>query len=183
MNIQEIINEADILVPNAVDIAQKITWLNAVNQDFFNVVKIPRTVKFDAVQGKADYNISGLSEKDIDRVSVGVFWYSRLNYDRVTTTESYFTYDDGVLSLEPAPYESRRGLVRGRKTATTTFTSSNLNVSPDAPTEYHWSFIPALASYLANTEDDGVKAANYESQYKSAWNVAAQNYQVEVDPS
>ncbi|MNW68877.1 hypothetical protein D3C74_477610 [compost metagenome] len=61
--------------------------------------------------------------------------------------------------------------------ATTTFTTANLINVPDAPEEYHWTYIPALAAYLANTQDDGVKAANYENQYKSAWNVAAQNYQ------
>lgn len=179
MNINEIITEADILVPNAVDQAQKLIWLNAVNQDFFNVVKIPTTKRFDYVSGQSDYSIPGFSEKDIDRVSTGVFWYGKMNYKNITTTQSYFTYENETLSLYPAPYKNGVGLVRGRKSATTTFLSTNTSIEPDLPKEYHWTLIPALASYLANTEDDGLKAANYESQYKSAWNIAAQNYQVE----
>lgn len=178
MNIQEIISEADILVPNAVDRAQKIMWLNVINTDFFNVVKIPTTIKFTATAGESNYSIPGLSEKDIDRVSVGVFWYTKLNYDELTT-QSYFTYDNDTLTLEPAPFRASVGLVRARKSATTTFTTGELTAQPDVPKEYHWTLIPALASYLANTEDDSVKANNYESQYKAAWNVASQNYQVE----
>ncbi|MFD1990101.1 hypothetical protein ACFSGI_09035 [Paenibacillus nicotianae] len=181
LNINEIIQEADILVPNAVELPQKIVWLNAVNQDFFNVVKIPKTIRFDSVAEQSDYSIAGLSEKDIDKVLVGLFWYSRLNYNNVTTTENFFTYESDTLSLHPAPFLTSKGMVRYRQSASTTFTSSDLSSSPDAPKEYHWTFISALASFLANTEDDGIKASNYENQYKSAWNVAAQNYQVQGD--
>ncbi|WP_215727498.1 hypothetical protein, partial [Mycobacterium tuberculosis] len=79
--------------------------------------------------------------------------------------------------LSPAPYQSGlQGIVRYYRIATTTFTSSNLNAVPDAPEEFHWTYVPALASYLANTQDDSSNAANYENMYKNAWAVAVQNY-------
>nr|WP_256703276.1 hypothetical protein [Paenibacillus peoriae] len=67
--------------------------------------------------------------------------------------------------------------MRYSRIGTTTYTSSNLTIEPDAPLEYQWTYIPALAAYIAHSQDDAVKASNYENQYKAAWNVAAQNYQ------
>lgn len=81
--------------------------------------------------------------------------------------------------LSPAPYQNGlQGIVRYHRIAIT-FTIGNLIAVPDAPEEYQWTYIPALAAWIANTQDDAAKAANYESQYKALWNEAAQNYQNE----
>ncbi|MFW5438119.1 hypothetical protein [Paenibacillus apiarius] len=182
MDLQQIVNEADILVPNEVPIADKVMWLNAVNGDFFNVVKIPKVAWFDSVAGLNVYTLAvDIRQKNIDMVMVGIIQYRSIQKDAVSPLQNAYTFDEesNTLVLTPAPYQSdQQGILRYRRIGTTTFTSTNLNASPDAPEEYHWTFIPALAAYLANSQDDSVKAANYEDQYKSAWNVAAQNYQV-----
>lgn len=181
MNINEIISESDLLVPNEMAVADKIIWLNALNQDFFNVVKIPKIARFDCIAGQSDYSLpADVRQKNIDLVMVGMFPYKSLDRDDVTPAQNAYTYDDTTrtLSLFPAPYDTLKGFLRYHRVATTTFVSAALNVSPDAPEEYHWTFIPALAAILANSQDDSVKAANYENQYKAAWNVAAQNYQM-----
>lgn len=180
LNIQQIITEADILVPNDVQTADKVVALNGFNQDFFNVVKIPRVISFAPVIDQSDYILSAeVRLKNIDLVSVGVIRYRELLPSTANPLQNTLTFDDSshVLTLRPAPYASDlQGLIRYARIATTTFTADNLSSAPDAPEEYHWSFIPALASYLANTQDDAIKAANYEVQYKAAWNVAAQAY-------
>lgn len=180
MNIGEIIAQADILVPNEVMMEEKAIWLNAINQDFFNVVKIPKTAWFSTVVSQSDYVLpDDIRQKNIDKVLVGMFQYQSLDRDNVTPAQNAYTFDDQTnkLSLFPAPYTDLQGFLRYHRIATTTFTAGNLQSIPDAPEEYHWTYIPALAAYLAHTQDDSVKAANYESQYKAAWNVAAQNYQ------
>lgn len=181
MNLQEIINEADLLVPNEVSTADKVVWLNAINQDFFNVVKIPKMAWFDSVAGQNVYTLAAdVRQKNIDLVMVGMTKYRSIDRDDVNPLENAYTFDDEThtVVLKPAPYKAEmQGILRYRRIATTAFTASNLSAAPDAPEEYHWTFIPALASYIANTQDDGVKAGNYDSQYKAAWNVAAQNYQ------
>lgn len=180
MNIEDIIKEADILVPNEVPTADKIVWLNAINQDFFNVVKIPKITKFNCTDIKQDYILpNDVRSKNIDLVMVGMFRYQSLDRDAVTPAQNAYSFDDvsHTLSIYPAPYSDLQGILRYRRIGTTTFVSTNLKVDPDTPEEYHWTFIPALSAYIANTQDDGVKASNYESQYKAAWNVAAQNYQ------
>lgn len=179
--LQQIIDEASTLVPNEVLVADQVIWLNAINQDFFNVVKIPKVAYFTTVKGQTDYVLpNNVQERNIDLVTVGVLTYQSLYENDVKPLQNQFGFDDDThtLSLNPAPYQSGlRGLVRYRRIATTTFTSSNLNAVPDIPEEWQWTMIPALASYLANTQDDSVKASNYEQQYRNAWNSAALNYQ------
>ncbi|MGG3282737.1 hypothetical protein [Paenibacillus solani] len=180
MNIAEIITQADILVPNEVMSADKVIHLNAINQDFFNVVKIPKISWFICSPDQVEYDLpQDVRQKNIDKVIIGMFQYLSLNSDDVTPTQNVYSFDDQshTLSLFPAPYTDLQGFLRYRRIGTTVFTANNLNAVPDAPEEYHWTYIPALAAYLAHTQDDSVKAANYESQYKAAWNVAAQNYQ------
>ena len=180
----EIINEADLLVPNEVPLADKIIVLNSLNHDFFNVVKIPRTTSFVPVKDNDMYTLSSeVRLKNIDLVMCGVVKYKELLPTAPNPMQNTFTYDDSTykLTLRPAPYQNGlQSLVRYSRIATTTFSAVNLNVSPDMPEEYHYSLVLGLASYLAQTQDDAVKASNYENQYKVMWNVAAQNYAKEV---
>lgn len=180
MDLTTIVYEANLLVPNDVSADDKIQWLNAINQDFFNVVKIPRITPFTPVKDQVNYTLPDeVRLKNIDLVMCGIIKYKELTPQTPNPMQNTFAYDDSthVLTLRPAPYQAGlQGVVRYSRIATTNFISSNLNVDPDAPFEYHWTFIPALASFIANSQDDAVKASNYENQYKAAWNVAAQNY-------
>ncbi|MNW52201.1 hypothetical protein D3C74_297140 [compost metagenome] len=181
MNIQSILAEADLLVPNEVAEADKLLWINAINQDFFNVVKIPKIARFSAVASQSDYALpDDIRSKNIDLVMVGLFRYQSLELGSIMPAQNAYSFDDAshTLTLFPAPYSAdQQGVLRYRRIGTTTFTTTNLTAPPDAPEEYHWTYIPALAVFLALAQDDGIKAANYEAQYKSAWNAAAQNYQ------
>ncbi|BFH70593.1 hypothetical protein J27TS7_58780 [Paenibacillus dendritiformis] len=182
MNLREIITEADILVPNEVPTADKVIWLNALNHDFFNVVKIPKMAWFDSVAGQNVYSLpADVRMKNTDMCMVGMIQYRSIQTEDVAPLQNSYMIDDEThtLVLTPAPYQSdMQGIVRYRRIATTTFSSATLAAAPDTPEEYHWTFIPGLCAFIANTQDDSVKAANYEAQYKAAWNVAAQNYQV-----
>lgn len=181
LNLQQIISEADILVPNVLAPAEKVTQLNAINSDFFNGVKIPVVSRFTAVSDQPNYPLpTDVRAKNIDLVECGLLRYRDLLSDDITPTQIAYSFDDSTskLTLSPAPYQNGlQGIVRYRRFGTNTFTSGNLSASPDAPTEYHWTYVLALAAWIAQTQDDAAKAAMYEAQYKSAWSVAAQNYQ------
>lgn len=179
LTLEQIISEAYTLVPNEVPTTEKIIWLNAINQDFFNAVKIPKLYRFTSSTTGAYAAPVDMRQKNIDYVQIGVLKYRNLDEDDVGPLQNAFSFDDTTktLTLSPAPYQSGlQGIVRYYRIATTTFLSSNLNATPDAPEEFHWTYIPALASYLANTQDDTSNAANYENMYKNAWAVAVQNY-------
>ena len=184
MDMLTIIAEADILVPNDVPVANKVVALNGFNQDFFNVVKIPIFQGFTTMKGVGSYILNNaIRFKNIEVVYCGIIKYKRLEDSTPHPMENVYYFNDATyeLGLRPAPYANDlAGLIRFSRISSTTFTVGNLEKSPDAPEEYHWTFIPALASFIANTQDDAVKASNYENQYKAAWNVAAQNYAKEV---
>ncbi|MEK5469342.1 hypothetical protein MKY64_30525 [Paenibacillus sp. FSL R7-0210] len=180
MLLSSIITEADLLVPNEVPLADKIVALNALNQDFFNVVKIPRVLPITPVKDQGTYTISTeVRLKNIDLLMVGIIKYKELQPGTTNPIQNTYTFDDTthVLTLRPAPYATGlQGVLRYSRIATTTFTSGNLSAVPDAPDEYHWSFYVGLAAYLAAAMDDTGKAATYESQYRNAWAQAATQY-------
>lgn len=183
LTLQQIIDQADILIPNVQTTADKVTQLNAINNDFFNLVKIPNLAYFNGIKGQANYALSAdVRAKNIDYVKAGLLQYRKLDADLVRLTDNTFNYDDesNTLILSPAPYRNGlQGIVRYHLVATTVFNSSNLNIQPDAPAEYHWTYVPALAAWIAQTQDEIAKVATFEAQCKTAWNVAAQNYQKE----
>lgn len=180
MDLNVILAEADVLVPNDVPTADKVMFLNYLNQDFFNVVKIPTQVYFAPVKNVSTYALPiDIRQKNIDFVSVGVVKYAPLNERTPNPLQNTFTFNDldHTLTLSPPPYQDGlQGVVRYKMLATAFLSPSNLSAQPLVPEEFHWTLVNGLASYLANTQDDAVKASNYENQYKSAWNVAAQNY-------
>lgn len=180
MNIQSIIDEANLLVPNEVPVADKIVALNALNNDFFNVVKIPRVLSLTPVLNQAAYTISTeVRQKNIDLVMVGIIKYKELVPSITNPLQNTYTFNDSThtLTLRPAPYSNGlQGVLRYARVATTTFTSGNLSAVPDAPEEYHFTYYVGLAAFLANAMDDPGKAANYEAEYKAVWQQAAQQY-------
>ena len=185
LTLQQIIDEADVIVPNGYTDADKISWLNHINQEFFNVVKIPKVHTFTTTTADEYTLPNDVRAKNIDLLEVGLIKYRNLLKEDVNPTENFFTFDDTTfkLTLSPVPYKTGlKGIVRYQRIATTTFTTSSLNANPDAPAEYHWTYVPALCEQICLATDDGVKAANFAQQYLSAWNAAAQNYQQMLTP-
>lgn len=188
---RQIITEADTLVPNAYEITDKIPWLNALNQEFFDVVKIPSTLLFASVAGQNIYTLIASNaatettgtnrEKNIDKVMVGNLKYLSLNYDDVQPGQNWFTFNgsSGRLTLSPAPSRSGlSGIVRRFESAATNFTVAGVEAqTPDAPIECHWIYVLGLAEYIAKANEEDEKAANYGGQYRAALQVAAQNFQ------
>jgi len=182
LTLQQILDESKTImaIKDEYDNSTLIMWLNNINNDFFNVVKIPKVFRFMTSLNVAEYNMpSDMRLKNIDLVNVGYLHYRSLDEDDIRPLQNYYTYDDisRKMSLNPAPYENAQGVVRYRRIATTTFTSGNMNTSPDAPEEYQWTYVPALCCYIALAMDDAIRATNFENQYKSAWNAAAADYQ------
>lgn len=180
LTLQQIIDEADILAPNnGLDTANKVLQLTILNREFFEIVKIPKIQNFVSTAASTVVLANDVREKNIDYVQLGFLRYRSLDGDDVRPLQNVFAFDDvtHTLTLSPAPYQSGlQGIVRYRSIGTATFTSGNLSAAPEAPEEYHGSFIPALASYLAAAIDDADKATKYEAMYKADWNAAAQAY-------
>lgn len=174
MKLAEIMAEADVRVPNTFPDAQKVSWLNEVNYDFYSVVKIPVAASFTTVSGTADYVLSAASGstirgRQIDMVYVGTMVYRNFLYDPVSPGNNSFQFDEvtSTLTLTPAPAQSGlTGLIKYYKTPITSFTSADLTVVPDAPPEYHWVYVLGLCEKLAIAQDDIPRASNHGQQYR-----------------
>lgn len=180
LKLQEIINESDLLVPNTYANVDKTIWLNAINQEFFEIAKIPNVVTFQSVANQKDYILSGnIKTKNIDKVQVGTMQYKSILHDFVQPNENYFNFTEQnlTLSLTPAPNRVSSGILRFASSATSSFVSTTLNVNPDAPDEYHWIYVLGLCEKIAGAMDDTIKSNNYGQDYRNALSIAAQNYQ------
>lgn len=184
LTLEQLINESGVLVSNEYSIAEKVVWLNALNHEFFDMVKIPQTEQFTSVAGTKTYTLTGtIKEKDIDKVMAGTLKYRSLNYEDVQPAQNWYTFNETtrVLTLSSAPSQSGKiSILRYAKSASTTFTTGGIATqTPDAPDEYHWIFVLGLAEYIAKAGEEAEKAQNYGDQYRNALQVAAQNYQKE----
>lgn len=182
--LSEIIAEADELVPNEYSSNEKLPWLNAINQEFFDVVKIPFVEFFKSVKGVDNYSLLGnIKEKDITKVMIGNLKYRSFNYEDVQPAQNWFIYDGSLKLLTlsaPPPQDGIRGLIRYFQSPVKVFGSGNVNTfTPDAPEEYHWIYVIGLAEYIAKANEEDEKAQNYGIQYRNALTTAAQNFQKE----
>jgi hypothetical protein len=178
MNIQLIIDEADTRIPNAFSTAQKVDWLNEVNFEFFDIVKIPKAYSSTANGSTSTFTLpTDAREKNIRKVVVGSNYYRSMAYEDITAAFNYFTLDDAtqIMTTTPAPPSGPIVVVYDRVSGTS-FTSGNLTVSPDAPTEYHWIYVLGLCTRIAKAMNDVVLANNYDADYKNNLSVAQQNY-------
>lgn len=181
LTIEKIISEADVRVANSFSTEKKVDWLNELNTEFFDIVKIPQAETFVTIAGTASYKLEDdVRAKNIDRVHVGMTVYPSFLYDAVSPGQNYHIFKDATRTMElnPAPTKAaQQGIVRYRMMPSTTFLSSDLATKPDAPEEYHWIYILGLAERIAKAMDDVSKANNYGNDYRSALAVAQANYQ------
>lgn len=178
MNLQQIIDEADIRVPNAFPADQKIDWLNEVNYEFFDVVKIPKTASVVTDGTATQFTVpTDVREKNVRKVVVGSNFYRSMIYEDITASMNYYTIDEtnNKIIFTPKPPAGNAVIVYD-KMGVTPFVSTNLTVAPDAPIEYHWLYVLGLSVRIAKANNDVVLANNYENDYKNNLMVAQQNF-------
>lgn len=177
----DIIADADARVPNTIETPFKITWLNEVHSEFFEVVKIPATATFTTASGQDSYTLTGpIRSRNIVEVMVGTERYRSILFDQALLPGfNYYDFDEstGTLKLLPAP--SRTGLpgrVRYYRVPETVFTADNYTyVEPDAPREFHWVYVAGLCARIAKSMQDVRLAQNFDQDYRAGLLIAQQN--------
>lgn len=180
MNLTQIASIARGYVQNDYTDSEYAEWLTAINQHFFEVVKIPRVVMFNALKDIASYALAaGIAVRNIDRVMVGTQKYESLQLTDVPPGQNGWTFDEATnkLTLSPAPKYDAQGYIRYAQKASKIFNSTNMLDTPEAPEEYHHLYAFGLAELIALTLDDTIKASNYGQQYVAQLAVAQANYQ------
>lgn len=184
LTMTEVIAQADILVPNGNSTADKMLWLNEVNNKFFSVVKIPLIATFTTAIGVDSPSafVAGVQANSINKVQIGNSIYKSYLHEDVRPNNNYFTFVDStrVMTIVPTPTAVLPGIVRYFRTATTTYVDSapSLALGPDAPSEYHFVYIFGLAQKIAEAQEDVSKANNYGSSFNGNLLIAQQNYSI-----
>lgn len=178
----QIIADADGRVPNGVALADKVGWLNYINQEFFEAVRSPLTESKSTSGGLPTYSFAGtIRERNITHVRVGAQRYESLNFNpEAAPGRNYFIFADAtkVLTLSPAPLASAQTItLRYYRVGSTTFTAANIATdTPDAPDEYHWVYVLGLCERLAKAAQDVELAGNYAAEYQAGLMLAQRAY-------
>lgn len=177
LTLRNLIDEADIRVPNAFPDAQKVDWLNEVNAEFFDIVKIPKVTTIVTDGAASSFTIpTDCVEKNIIKVVLGSNYYRSMIYEDITAAQNYYYIDNtGKISFTPKP-PLGSAIVVYNQIQTTSFISTTLTAIPDAPSEYHWIYILGLATRIAKSMNDVNLANNYENDFKSNLAIAQQNF-------
>lgn len=181
LTIQQIINEVDTLVPNPFDNAKKITWINELNHEFFEVVKIPIVHEFQTVSGTSSYDLpADVRSNRISRVQMDATLYKSMQYEDTKPGHNYWSFNDLTkkINLFPKPLiTGKTGIVKYQKISNSTYLSATItSQTPDAPEEYHWTYVLGLCERVAKAMNDVSLANNYGNDYKNLLEVAQQNY-------
>lgn len=180
LTIKEILAEVDKLVPNPFAEKDKVVWLNEINKEFFEFVKIPKVHQFVTIAGKNNYTVPAeMKSQNVERVQVNHSLYESMQYEVVEPGHNFWILEDSVkeLLLNPKPSISHMvGIVKYSKSAVQTFLPSNLTVTPEAPEEYHNTYVLGLCERVAKGMNDVTLANNYGSDYRSSISIAQQNY-------
>lgn len=180
MNLTQIASIARGYVQNEYTDSEYAEWLTAINQHFFEVVKIPQVAFFDALKDVATYTLpAGIALRNMDRVIVGTAKYESMQLTDVAPGQNGWTFDETTnqLTLSPVPKYDAQGYIRYAKKASKIYTASDMAELPEAPAEYHNLYVFGLAEIIAITLDDMIKAANFGQQYNAQLAIAQANYQ------
>lgn len=177
LSIQEIINEVNALVPNLFENDKKVSWINQINQEFFEIVNIPEVYRFSTTAGVSTYPLPNIKGRRIEEIRLDQVEYKSIQYGYVTPGHNYWVLENNSLELNPAPYlTGQTGIVKHAKSSNTTFTPSNLSAFPEAPGEYHWIYVLGLCEKVAKGMNDVSLANNYGNDYRAHLNLAQQNF-------
>ncbi|MGR6906148.1 phage adaptor protein [Lysinibacillus sp. BSL11] len=179
LTLQQIIKEADVRVPNPFDVAQKISWLNEINVEFFEIVRIPKVWRFVIVAGTDTYEMPPVIKSyAIENVRNQSVMYESIQYEKVQPGRNYWSLDDDTkkLTLFPRPTLGVEAIVSYRKKAESTYLVSELSATLDAPSEFHWTYILALCERIAKAMNDVPLANNYANDYRGQLSVAQESY-------
>lgn len=178
MNLQMIMDEADIRVPNAFPTDQKVDWLNEVNNEFFDVVKIPKAYTASLTGTPTITVPTDVREKNIRKMVVGSNYYRSMIYEDITAAFNYYTLDEAtnVLTFKPTPPTGQTAILVYDKISVTPFVVGSLTTEPEAPKEYHWLYILGLCVRIAKAMNDAGLANNYENDFKNNLAIAQQNF-------
>jgi len=166
MLLQDILEEADLYVPNALSQTQKIRYINEVQRKLYRSFPLElNTYFFYTIPGTASYVLpSNCSEENIKSVFVdGKEYYYRTQEDRVSSGHVY-VLGGGEIILGITPTSETEGYVNYDATPID-LTVDDLASEPPFLSDYHELLVLGLAEKLAMVSKDFQTAQQYAARF------------------
>lgn len=163
MKLSEIVEDADLLVPNAFTREQKIRMANQAQRQLFRDYPLNSTVfTFSVKAGVDTYSIPAncLQENIADVLVNGQ------NYPFTTpgSSKGYQIVNDKLI-LAPSPYQDMTGKIY-YKAALPDLTVNEWNDTPDFPEDYHELLVLGIANRIAERTQDYKQAAELDGRFR-----------------
>lgn len=164
MKLSEILEDADLLAPNAFSIDQKLRMANQTQRQLFYDYPLGDSVQnINIVSGQDTYTFP-CEQQDIKSLVVGDFEYSQSSMP--LEKRRSFGILDGNIVIYPMPTANTTAKLYYQKTLTD-LTPADLNTVPPFPVDFHELLVLGIAYRLAQRVQDYKLAGELEVRFKN----------------
>jgi hypothetical protein len=166
MTLQEILDDVDGRVANAVATSQKVKWINQIQRQLFREYPLPEAVdKFSTVSGVQFYPMPDKCvEGRITHLTVnGVEYLYQAHFEEAKS--KFWTIVAGQIMLYPIPDGAYDVLVY-YKPRHNELSETRLTEIPNFPEDYHELLVLGCAKRVAQVQRDVDLANNFEADFR-----------------
>lgn len=176
MNLQEILEDIDLEVPNSFTPAQKVRWINQTLRRLFRRFTLPDQVdKFQTTANVAFYPLPANCPQDrITSVTVDNVPFKYKGGDE-EAPYSFYTFVQGQFMLRPIPDKVVDVMVF-YSPSPKDLVETDLTVAPDFPGDYHRLLVLGAAIECAKRIPDVTMANNLTADYMELIKEADEQY-------
>lgn len=165
MTLQEILEDADSIAPNAYTNAQKVRWLNQIQRQLFRHYPLPEQL-FE-LQIVPDVQFYPLPENcPEDRITSIVIDNQEYRFavNDQPAPGRFWTMVAGQIFIHPKPTVEMTGIITCEPRYVA-LSESNLNAVPQFPEDFHELLVNGLAQRIAKRRKDAILANNAQADY------------------
>jgi hypothetical protein len=175
MKLRDILDDIDLLAPNAFSAEQKVNWVNQTQRQLYRDYPIWNTVfRFPVKEGKADYLMpSDCLQDRIEGLFIGDYEFI---YSAPKERPSYRTYTitDGRIMVHPVPGEEKEARLY-YEPSIKDLSAGNLEGVPSFPEDYHELLVLGGAYRSAQRMQDFKLASEIEVRFSRLAQEAQRN--------
>lgn len=173
MTLQEILDDADLRCPNSLTTAQKVNWVQQLQNRLYRKYNVPDVVeKFSTAPNVYFYPLpSDCDDSQIRLITVDGVEYDHRELQDDEDGDPYWTVVQGQLFLSSVDATLAKSVMIYYApkfevvSATDTATTIGLTEEPTFPKDYHELLVIGLAVKVAKSQKDVALANNYQNDF------------------
>lgn len=179
MTLRQIVDEADINVPNVFTDAQKVQWLDQLQRQLYREFTLPEQVEqLETVTGVFFYSLPSyiIPNRIKSVVLTDADGDNPQKYDYAMGHETVRDYiyivletaTETKIGIHPRPTESGRLIFITFEDGPNTLSASDMTTVPRFFPDYHGLLVDGLSRTIAQKMNDVARANNYDANFQEA---------------